>query len=61
LLLADALKRILASSLEVASALVVVEAKNAAAAGFYQRFGFIVLRDNSRKLFLPMATVAAAW
>ena len=60
LLLADALKRILASSMEVASALVVVEAKGPEAVAFYQKYGFIVFKDNPRKLFLPMRTIAAA-
>jgi hypothetical protein len=60
LLLSDALKRILASSVEVASALVVVEAKGSEAVAFYQKFGFIVFKDNPRKLFLPMQTIAAA-
>ncbi|NQX01157.1 hypothetical protein HQ447_10880 [bacterium] len=60
LLLADALKRILASSVEVASALVVVEAKGSEAVAFYQKFGFIVFKDKPRKLFLPMQTIAAA-
>lgn len=59
LLLADALKRILASSREVASALVVVEAKDPSAVTFYQKFGFIAFRDCPKKLFLPMRTIAA--
>lgn len=60
LLLADALKRILASSSEVASALVVVEAKDQPAVAFYQKFGFIPILESPRKLFLPMRTIAAA-
>lgn len=60
LLLADALKRILASSGEVASALVVVDAKDDQAAGFYRKFGFLPFHQEARKLWLPMATVAAA-
>ena len=59
-LLADALKRILASASEVASALVVVEAKDQAAVAFYQKFGFFPCLDSPRKLFLPMRTIAAA-
>jgi len=59
-LLADALKRILASSREVASALVVVEAKDLSAVAFYQKFGFVAFRDCPKKLFLPMRTIAAA-
>ena len=60
LLLADALKRILASASEVASALVVVEAKDLSAVRFYQKFGFILFQDCPRKLFLPMRAIAAA-
>jgi len=60
LLLADALQRILASAGEVASALVVVAAKDLSAAAFYQKFGFAPFKDCPRKLFLPMRTIAAA-
>jgi predicted GNAT family N-acyltransferase len=60
LLLADALERILASTREVASALVVVDAKDDRAAAFYQQFGFIPLAGTGRKLFLPMKTIAGA-
>ena len=60
LLLADALKRVLTSSNEVASALVVVEAKDLSAVTFYQKFGFIAFMDCPRKLFLPMRAIAAA-
>lgn len=60
LLLADALKRILATAGEVASALVVVEAKAPAAAAFYQKFGFLPFKADARKLFLPLRTIAAA-
>ena len=60
LLLADALQRILASAGEVASALVVVEAKDPSAGAFYRKFGFIPFKDCPRKLFLPLRTIAAA-
>jgi hypothetical protein len=60
LLLADALKRIPASAREVASALVVVEARGPSAVAFYQKYGFIPFKDRPRKLFLPMRTIAAA-
>jgi hypothetical protein len=60
LLLADALGRILANTREVASALVVVDAKADAAEAFYQKHGFIPFGGSARKLFLPMKTIAAA-
>ena len=60
LLLADALKRILASGREVASALVVVEAKDPTAVAFYRKFGFIPFVDRPRKLFLPTRTIASS-
>ena len=60
LLLADALQRILTSASEVASALVVVEAKDLSAVTFYRKFGFIPFTGCPQKLFLPMRTIAAA-
>jgi len=60
LLLADALGRILENSREVASALVVVDAKDDAAADFYRKHGFIPFGGSARKFFLPMKTIAEA-
>jgi ribosomal protein S18 acetylase RimI-like enzyme len=57
LLLADALKRALQGSTQVASWAVVVDAKDAEAIEFYRRFGFIALPTNSQRLFLPMGTI----
>lgn len=54
LLLADALKRILASAGEVASALVVVEAKDPSTVTFYQKYGFITFRGCPRKLLFGL-------
>jgi len=59
-LLADALRRTLASTEQVASAVVVVEAKDDSAATFYRKHGFLDFPQERRKLFLPMKTVAAA-
>lgn len=59
-LLADALKRILASASEVASALVVVDAKNENAAAFYRKFGFLEFAGHRDRLFMPMKTVRSA-
>ena len=52
----DALHRILQHSGEVASAGVIVDAKNAAAVSFYKKYGFLELPDVERRLFLPMGT-----
>lgn len=56
-LLMDALHRIFQHSGEVASAGVIVDAKNAAAVSFYKKYGFLELPDVERRLFLPMGTV----
>lgn len=57
MLLMDALNRALLHSAELASAGVVVDAKNAAAQAFYKRYGFLELPKVERRLFLPMGTV----
>ena len=57
LLLMDALSRCLSGSRQVASAAVIVDAKDANAAAFYKKFGFIELPDIPNRLLLPMATV----
>lgn len=54
-LLADALH--LAWRSEIASFAIVVDAKDAGAARFYQREGFLALPDRPLKLFLPMASL----
>lgn len=59
-ILADALGRILATTREVASALVVVDAKDESAEVFYRKHGFIPFGGSVRKLFLPMKTIAEA-
>ncbi len=60
LLLADALGRILANTWELASALMVVDAKDESAEAFYRKHGFIPFGGCARKLFLPMKTIAEA-
>jgi hypothetical protein len=60
LLLADALGRILANTPEVASALVVVDAKDDSAESFYRKHGFIPFGGFARKQFLPIKTIAEA-
>jgi GNAT superfamily N-acetyltransferase len=57
-LLMDALHRSLQSSKQVASAAVLVEAKDEAAEGFYRKHRFVSLTTPERRLFLPMATIA---
>lgn len=57
MLLMDALKRSLDSSKQVASAAVVVDAKDEAAIRFYKKYGFLVFPRIERRLFLPMGTI----
>jgi GNAT superfamily N-acetyltransferase len=58
LLLVDALQRSLSMSRNIASAAVVVDAKDEKAHRFYVDFGFIAFPDSKKKrLFLPMATI----
>jgi ribosomal protein S18 acetylase RimI-like enzyme len=59
LLLMDALSRSLKGSREVASAAVIVDAKDDGAAAFYRKYGFLELPKIAMRLFLPMATVEA--
>ncbi|MCL2659276.1 MAG: GNAT family N-acetyltransferase [Acidobacteriaceae bacterium] len=56
-LLADALDRSARS--EIAAYALMVDAKDDAAASFYQHHGFIALPDSALTLFLPLATVRA--
>jgi predicted GNAT family N-acyltransferase len=56
-LLLDALSRSLRHSCEIASAAVVVDAKDEAAQRFYEHFEFISLPDIPGRLFLPMKTI----
>lgn len=57
-LLMDALHRALQSSKQIASAAVVVDAKDDQAAAFYRKYGFIDLPKIKKRLFLPMGTIA---
>lgn len=57
LLLLDALARGLHHSREVASAVVLVDAKSPEAREFYNRFGFIEIAGHAQRMFLPMSTV----
>lgn len=57
LLLVDALKRSLEMSKSIASAAVVVDAKDEKAHRFYSEFGFIAFPETVNRLFLPMQTI----
>ena len=57
-LLMDALYRSLQAAAEIAAMAVIVDAKDNAAAAFYQRYGFIPLQKKPARLFLPIKTVA---
>lgn len=56
LLMVDALERIVESAAQVASAAIVVDAKDDEGRGLYTKFKFIELPDHPNRLFLPMAT-----
>ncbi len=56
-LLMDALHRSLSLSAQIASAAVIVDAKNDRARRFYLKYGFLELPGFSGRFFLPMRTV----
>ncbi len=58
MLLTDALERSLRSTDLVASVAVVADAKDNAAVAFYLAMGFLLFSDQSRRVFLPMSTIA---
>jgi GNAT superfamily N-acetyltransferase len=58
-LLTHALRRAATLSREIGAAGVVVDAIDEAAVAFYARFGFVLLTDQPRRLFLPMRVAAA--
>lgn len=60
LLLADAIKRVLAAAESVASYAIVVDAKDDEGKRFYEAHGFIPLVSRPRRLFLLTQTAAAA-
>jgi len=57
LLLMDALHRVLLASQTLAVHAITVNARDAAAAAFYRKYGFIAFVDDARQLVLPMATL----
>ncbi len=58
-LLMDALHRSWQRATEIAAMAVVVDAKDEAAAVFYQQFDFTPLQANPRRLYLSMKKIAA--
>ena len=56
-LLFDALHRSLLQSVRIASAGVIVDAKDAKTAPFYFKYGFTSIVDAKQLLFLPMETI----
>jgi predicted N-acetyltransferase YhbS len=59
-LLWDALKRSEEKSREIGSVAVIVDAKDETAATFYEKYGFRRFADPPLRLYLMMATIAAA-
>ncbi len=59
-LLRDALTRSLDLAEKVGIHAVVVDALDAEAKSFYQRFGFLPLTDDVMRLFLPLSTLRSA-
>ncbi|MGE0049404.1 MAG: GNAT family N-acetyltransferase [Acidithiobacillus sp.] len=59
ILLVDACKRVVAASQTLAVAAIVVDAKSAQAAAFYQHFGFIELPGQPGRWMLPRSYFAA--
>jgi GNAT superfamily N-acetyltransferase len=56
-LLIEAICRVAALATQIGIAGLFVDAKNEHAAAFYQRFGFVPLPSNPRRLFLPLETL----
>jgi predicted GNAT family N-acyltransferase len=57
LLVADALKRALAASMQVSSVAVVVDAISQDAARFYRRYGFTEFQTDPMKLYIAMVEI----
>jgi len=56
-LLMDALDRVYLASQTLAVHAVIVDARDDAAAAFYEKYGFIRFADTPSRLFLPMTTI----
>jgi ribosomal protein S18 acetylase RimI-like enzyme len=57
ILLMGALKRALEHSKNIASVVVVVDAKDEKARAFYKNYGFIDVPDHPNRMFIPMETI----
>lgn len=57
MLLADAIKRTLALTDQIAIYAMVVDAINPAAQDFYKQYGFQILSQQSQRLFLPLKSL----
>ncbi len=55
-LLLDAIRRVVRASTTIAVYAMIVDAKDDRAQAFYARYGFRVLADEQRRLFLPIET-----
>jgi predicted GNAT family N-acyltransferase len=60
LLLVDALRRIVNAAQEVGIAAILVDAKDEAAARFYEKFGFVRLPDTPDRLIMSISTARTA-
>ena len=58
-LLVNALKRVRGASQVIGAYAVAVDAKDATARGFYEKYGFIAFMDDPLSLFLPIASIPA--
>ncbi|MGQ0542814.1 MAG: GNAT family N-acetyltransferase [Blastocatellia bacterium] len=56
-LLTDALRRIVLVSEDISIYAIELFALNSAAKSFYQKYGFLELKDNDHHLYLPMTTL----
>jgi ribosomal protein S18 acetylase RimI-like enzyme len=56
-LLLDAMRRVLRASMAIAVHAIVVDAKNARARAFYERYGFMPFAGHGRRLFIALGTV----
>lgn len=59
-LLMHALDAIVTTAATIGAQCVVVDAIDAKAAGFYEKYGFLRLTTNPLRLFLPLATIREA-
>jgi ribosomal protein S18 acetylase RimI-like enzyme len=57
-LLLDAIRRVVRASTALAVYAIIVDAKNARAQAFYERYGFQAFASAPRRLFLPLESLA---